>query len=113
VAARSAGVRVRDYKALAYAIAAFFAGLAGALMAHQNNYLDPTLFNITMSTLALTVVVLGGLRSPLGAVLGAALLVGLPEILRLAPDVRILAYGVLLIAVVRFRPQGLLVRRLA
>jgi branched-chain amino acid transport system permease protein len=109
-AARSAGVRARDYKALAFAVAAFFAGIAGSLMAHQYSYLDPTVFTLQMSTLALTILVLGGLSSPLGAVLGALVLVGAPELLRMAPDVRILLYGVLLIAVIRFRPQGLLAR---
>jgi branched-chain amino acid transport system permease protein len=109
-AARSAGIRARDYKALAFAVAAFFAGVAGSLMAHQYSYLDPTVFTLQMSTLALTILVLGGLSSPLGAVLGALVLVGAPELLRIAPDVRILLYGVLLIAVIRFRPQGVLVR---
>ena len=109
VAARSAGVRARDYKALAFAVAAFVAGLAGALLAHQYSYIDPTVFTPAMSTLVLTVAVLGGLSSPVGAVLGALVLVGAPELLRLAPAVRILGYGVLLLAVVRFRPRGILV----
>ena len=108
VAARSLGVRARDYKALAYAIAAFFAGMSGALMAHQNGYIDPTLFTIVNSTLALTIIVLGGINSPVGAIVGATVLVGLPELLRVTPDVRILGYGLLLILIIRFRPQGLL-----
>jgi branched-chain amino acid transport system permease protein len=111
VAARSSGVRVRDYKALAYAVAAFFAGIGGSLLAHQYTYIDPSIFNLTMSLLALTIIVLGGLSSPVGAVLGALILVGLPELLRIAPDVRILGYGVLLLLIIRFRPQGLWVRR--
>lgn len=110
VATRSLGVRARDYKALAFALAAFFAGLSGALTAHQNGYLDPSLFTITTSTLALTIIVLGGIRSPLGAIVGSLVLVGLPEALRIAPDVRILGYGVLLVLIIRFRPQGLWVR---
>lgn len=111
VAARSAGLHTRMYKALAYSIAAFFAGVAGALLAHQYNYLDPTVFVIQMSVLALTIVVLGGMNSPFGAVLGAIVLVGLPEALRIAPDVRILLYGLAMIAMIRFRPQGLWTRR--
>ncbi|MGA4508641.1 ABC transporter permease [Propionibacteriaceae bacterium G1746] len=110
VAARSLGVRARDYKALAYAVAAFFAGISGALMAHQNGYIDPSLFVIATSVLALTIIVLGGMNSPLGAVFGAVVLVGLPELLRVTPDVRILGYGLLLLLIVRFRPQGLFVR---
>jgi branched-chain amino acid transport system permease protein len=111
VAARSSGVRVRDYKALAFAVAAFFAGIGGALLAHQYTYIDPSIFNLTMSLLALTIIVLGGLSSPVGAVLGALILVGLPELLRITPDVRILGYGVLLLLIIRFRPQGVWVRR--
>jgi branched-chain amino acid transport system permease protein len=113
VAARSSGVRVRDYKALAFAVAAFFAGIGGALLAHQYTYIDPSIFNLAMSLLALTIIVLGGLSSPVGAVLGALILVGLPELLRITPDVRILGYGVLLLLIIRFRPRGLWVRRAA
>lgn len=113
VAARSLGVHTRNYKALAYSISAFFAGIAGSLLAHQYNYLDPTVFPIQMSVLVLTIIVLGGLNSPFGAVLGAIVLVGLPEALRVAPDVRILLYGVIMIAMIRFRPQGLWTRRTA
>lgn len=76
----------------------------------QYTYIEPRIFNLPMSLLALTVIVLGGLYSPIGAVLGALVLVGVPELLRLAPDVRILGYGVVLLLVIRFRPQGLWVR---
>ena len=110
VAARSAGVRSRDYKALAFAVAAFFSGVGGALLAVQYTYIEPSVFNLPMSLLALTIIVLGGLYSPVGAVLGALVLIGVPELLRLAPDVRILGYGVVLLLVIRFRPQGLWVR---
>jgi branched-chain amino acid transport system permease protein len=110
VAARSSGVRIRDYKALAYGVSAFFAGIGGSLLAVQYTYIEPSVFNLPMSLLALTIIVLGGLYSPIGAVLGALVLVGVPELLRLAPDVRILGYGVVLLLVIRFRPQGLWVR---
>jgi len=110
IASLSLGLRTRGYKALAYALAAFFAGMAGALLAHQYNYLDPTVFTVQMSVLVLTIVVLGGINSPFGAVLGSLALVGLPEALRLAPDVRILLYGIVVIAIIRFLPQGLWTR---
>ncbi len=111
VAARSAGVPVRDYKALAFAISAFFSGIAGSLLAHQYSYIDPSVFTISMSLLVITVLVLGGMGSPYGAVLGAVVLIGVPEALRLAPEARILLYGIALLVCIRFRPQGLLVRR--
>ncbi|MGW5315855.1 ABC transporter permease [Nocardia thailandica] len=110
VAARSSGVPVRDYKALAFAISALFSGIAGALLAHQYSYIDPTVFNLSMSLLIVTILVLGGTGSPYGAVLGAAVLIGVPEALRLAPEARILLYGVVLLLIIRFRPQGVLVR---
>ena len=107
VAAGASGVSGRNYKALAFAVAAFFAGVAGSLMAHQYSYLEPSVFDLTMALLALTVIVLGGVNSPFGAVLGSLILVGLPELLRIAPSVRIVGYGVLLLLAIRFRPQGL------
>jgi branched-chain amino acid transport system permease protein len=114
VAARSAGVATRDYKALAFAVASFFAGVAGSLMAHQYSYIDPGTFPQQTSILVLTIVVLGGLRSPVGAVVGALILIGAPEALRLIPglpDLRILLYGTLLLAIISFRPQGIWMRR--
>ncbi|RMI35607.1 ABC transporter permease [Nocardia stercoris] len=109
-AARAAGIRARDYKALAFAVAAFFSGIGGALLAHQYGYIDPTVFNLPMSLLAVTILVLGGTASPYGAVLGSVVLIGLPEALRLAPSARILLYGAVLLVIIRFRPQGLLTR---
>lgn len=63
-----------------------------------------------MSLLILTIIVLGGMNSPLGAVLGSIILIGAPELLRVVPEARILAYGALLIIVIMFRPQGLFAR---
>jgi branched-chain amino acid transport system permease protein len=121
IAAESVAIRSGIYKSLAYAVAAFFAGLAGALLAHQYTYIEPSEFDLTMSTVVLTIVVLGGVTSPLGAVLGSLALVGLPEVLRsvfenvdwviqLLPQARIISYGLILILIIRFRPQGLFVR---
>ncbi|MGO4419024.1 ABC transporter permease, partial [Streptomyces sp. MCAF7] len=77
----------------------------------QYSYLDPTMFSPELSMLALTIIVLGGMNSPFGAVLGAVVLVGAPEFLRIAQDARLLTYGVLLLLLIRFRPQGLWARR--
>ena len=110
-AAEALSIRTSAYKALAYALAAFFAGLAGSLLAHQYTYIDPTIFNVNMSLLILTVIVMGGMNSPLGAVLGSIILIGGPELLRFASDTRVLLYGVLLVLVILFRPQGLFARK--
>ncbi|WP_018143293.1 ABC transporter permease [Alloscardovia criceti] len=112
-AAEALGIRSNAYKALAYAIAGFFAGLAGALLAHQYTYIDPTIFNPTMSTLFLTIIVLGGMNSPFGAVIGSAILIGLPEVLRFASSWRSIIYGILLVLIILYRPQGLWSRTVA
>ncbi|WP_137655801.1 ABC transporter permease [Bifidobacterium moukalabense] len=110
-AAEALSIRTGAYKALSYALAAFFAGLAGSLLAHQYTYIDPTIFNVNMSMLILTIIVMGGMNSPLGAVLGSVILIGAPELLRFATDARVLLYGVLLVLVILFRPQGLFARK--
>ncbi|MDN6802905.1 MAG: ABC transporter permease [Bifidobacterium mongoliense] len=110
-AAEALSIRTGAYKALAYALAAGFAGLAGSLLAHQYTYIDPTIFNVNMSLLILTVIVMGGMNSPIGAVIGAVILIGGPEVLRFAADARVLLYGVLLVLVILFRPQGLFARK--
>ncbi|WP_298373126.1 ABC transporter permease [Azospirillum sp.] len=108
VAARSYGVDLNRYKGLAFAVAGFTAGIAGALMAHFYSYINHETFPAPVSMLALTMVILGGLGNVAGAILGAAVLVGLPEIFRAAAEYRMLIYGVVLLLLIRFRPQGLL-----
>lgn len=110
VAALASGVRVRDYKALAFAVSAFFAGVGGALLAHQYTYIDPTIFTMLMSLLVVTIVIMGGISLSHGAVIGSIVLIGAMELLRFTPELRIIVYGLVLILVVRFRPGGILVR---
>jgi branched-chain amino acid transport system permease protein len=110
VAALASGVRVRDYKALAFAVSAFFAGVGGSLLAHQYTYIDTTVFTMMMSLLVVTIVILGGVGLPYGAVVGSIILIGAMELLRFTPEWRIIVYGLVLILVVRFRPGGILVR---
>ncbi len=110
VAALASGVRVRDYKALSFAVSAFFAGVGGSLLAHQYTYIDPTMFTMLMSLLVVTIVILGGVGLPYGAVVGSIILIGAMELLRITPELRIIVYGLVLILAVRFRPGGILVR---
>jgi branched-chain amino acid transport system permease protein len=110
VATLASGVRVRDYKALAFAVSAFFAGIGGSLLAHQYTYIDTTIFTMMMSLLVVTIVILGGVSLPYGAVVGSIILIGAMELLRFTPEWRIIVYGLVLILVVRFRPGGILVR---
>ncbi len=107
VAARSMGVPVASYKALVFAVGGLVAGAGGSLLAHQYTFLSPDIFNAALSTLAITIVVLGGMANPWGAIVGAIVLVGAPELFRPLQDVRQLGYGLLLLLLMRFRPQGL------
>jgi branched-chain amino acid transport system permease protein len=107
IASQSSGVPLADYKSLVFAIGGFIAGLAGSLLAHEYTYISPDLFNLSISTLALTIVVLGGMGSAIGAVIGAVILVGAPEFFRPLQNLRFLGYGLLLLLLIRFRPQGI------
>jgi branched-chain amino acid transport system permease protein len=108
VAARSYGVSGNRYKALAFGFGGFAAGISGAITAHVYSYINHETFNATISVLALTMVILGGLGNILGAVIGAVLLIGLPEVFRFLAEYRILIYGVVLLLLIRFRPQGIM-----
>jgi branched-chain amino acid transport system permease protein len=108
VAARSYGIALDRYKALAFGVAGFSAGIAGAILAHIYSYVNHETFTSQVSLLALTMVILGGLGNVTGAILGAVLLVGLPEVFRFAAEYRMLIYGLALLLLIRFRPQGLL-----
>lgn len=112
LAARSLGVHAGDYKGLAFAIGGFFAGIGGVLLAHQYSYIDPSMFGGQVSQEVLTLAVLGSLASPMGAVLGAVVLVGGLEFFRVAAEWRLFIYGLSLLLLVRFRPQGLWTRTL-
>lgn len=110
IAALASGIRGRNYKALAFAVSAFFAGIGGSLLAAQYTYIDTTVFTTLMSILVVTIVIMGGINLPYGAVIGSIILIGVLELLRFTDDLRIIVYGVVLILVVRFRPGGILVR---
>jgi len=107
VAARSYGIGLDRYKALAFAVGSFAAGVSGAITSHLYSYINHETFNAQLSILALTIVILGGMGNVIGAIVGAVLLVGLPEVFRVAAEYRVLIYGLVLLLLVRFRPQGL------
>ncbi len=108
VAARAYGLGLNRYKSLAFIFGGFAAGVSGALSAHLFSYINHETFNTQQSILALTIVILGGLGNVVGAIVGAVALVGLPEIFRIAAEYRVLIYGIVLLLLVRFRPQGLM-----
>lgn len=108
VAAQAAGVGLNRYKALAFAVSAGVAGLAGAFSGHMYSYINHETFASSTSILALTMAILGGMGNQVGAIVGAVLLTVLPEVFRGLADYRYLVYGIVLLLLVRFRPQGLL-----
>jgi branched-chain amino acid transport system permease protein len=119
VAAEAMGVNTTRYKVKAFVIGSFFAGTAGGLFAHYTPaYLNPTMFDFTRSIELIVMVVLGGLGSISGSIIGAVLITALKEGLRNAKEVlhtqvdpRMIIYAILLILLPRLRPQGLLGRR--
>ena len=110
IAAESLGVPTTRYKVSAFVIAAFFAGAAGALFAHYT-YLHTNSFTFMKSIEVVVMVVLGGMGSLSGSVLGACVLTALPEALRFASADRLIIYSVLLIILMISRPQGILGRQ--
>jgi branched-chain amino acid transport system permease protein len=108
VAAAAMGINTTALKLLAFASGAFFAGMAGSVQAHLGTQVSPDSYTFEVSVLILAMVVLGGIGNPAGVVLGAVLLTFLPEKLRDFSDVRFLLFGVALVLVMRFRPEGLL-----
>lgn len=104
--ARAMGVNVTKYKLLAFAIGASFAGAAGAIFAARQGTIFPDDFSLLVSINVLCLIVIGGMGSIPGVVLGSLILIGLPEALRPVQQYRLLAYGFLLIIMMRFRPMG-------
>lgn len=107
VAAASSGLHPAAYKSLAFGLGSVLAGFAGALYAAQVTFIEPKQFAVNLSVMAVTIAILGGLRAPLGVIIGAVVLVGVPELFRPLADWRMMLYGVLLLGLILLRPQGL------
>jgi branched-chain amino acid transport system permease protein len=108
VAAAAMGVPVVRMKLAAFVIGASTAGVGGVVYAEQANFINPGTFDILNSILILCCVVIGGMGSIPGSIVGAATIIVLPEIFREFSEYRIFAFGVALVVVMIFRPQGLL-----
>lgn len=107
-AAEAMGVNAFALKLLAFAGGAFLAGLAGAVKAHVDISVTPDQYIFLESAFLLAAVVLGGMGTVLGVLVGATILKLLPEKLRVINEVRLLAFGLLLVVMMRFRPEGLI-----
>ncbi|ODA40466.1 branched-chain amino acid ABC transporter permease [Desulfosporosinus sp. BG] len=101
------GVNTTRLKVLAFALGALYAGVAGSLFAHYTTFISADSFGFNESATILSMIVLGGLGSIPGAITGAILLALAPEVLRPLADYRMLIYGLLLVILMRYRPQGL------
>lgn len=108
IAARSMGINLTKYKVRAFTLAAFFAGIAGGLLAHAAVPLQPGDAGFQRSFEIIIMVVLGGLGSVSGAVIAAIVLTIMPEALRFLAEYRLILYAALLITVMLVRPQGLM-----
>lgn len=106
-AARAMGIRTGQAKILAFLVGATLAGLAGAIFVHKLGTAAYDSFRFLESVTLLAAVILGGMGTIPGAVLGASLLFVLPEKLREFDDYRLLVFGLALVFIMRFRPQGL------
>lgn len=101
------GINVTYMKIQVFVISAFFAGIAGALWAYTVGYISPNDFNFTQSILILAMVVVGGLGSVPGSLIGALLLILLPELLRSVGDIRNIIVGCVMFGAILFLPKGL------
>lgn len=111
LAAQACGINITKYKTLAFTLSAVFAGIAGALYAQSIGVLAGNIFNYNKSFDYLVMVVLGGMGSMTGAVFSTIGLTVLPEILKPLAEWRMVIYAIILIAVMIYRPQGLLGRK--
>ena len=106
--AEAMGMNLVNTKLMAFATGAAFSGLAGAIFASKLTSIFPHSFNLIISINVLSLIIVGGVGSIPGVFAGALILVGLPELLREFAEYRMLIYGVLLIAMMLFKPEGFL-----
>ncbi len=111
LAAESVGIHSTQLKILAFVLGAGVAGMAGVFFAARYSFISPESFNFAESIRILSMVVIGGMGSLPGVILGACLMTLLPEMLREFEHYRTLIFGAALVLVMVFRPQGLLGRR--
>jgi branched-chain amino acid transport system permease protein len=105
--AEALGINLIQVKLLAYGLGAAFAGLAGSIFAVMLGSIYPHSFQLIISINILALIIVGGLGSLPGVAVGAAVLIGLPEMLREFGEFRYLFYGLAIIAVMRLKPEGL------
>ena len=113
LAAKNLGKKVQLFKVQALSVACAFAAVAGAIYASYTSYIDPSLASMDQSILLLSMVFVGGMGNLKGPLAGAAILLLIPEVLRfmhipdaVAAEIRVMLYGLMLVLIVRFKPEG-------
>ncbi|TMV04340.1 branched-chain amino acid ABC transporter permease [Brucella haematophila] len=109
-AARGCGVNTTKVKLVAFATSAVIGGICGVVFASMQRFVSPESFTFWESLTIVLVLVVGGLGNPFGAMLGAAILVLIPELMRDYADYRQLVFGLALVAVILMRPMGIISR---
>ena len=109
--ASSLGAPVAMFKGAAFVISSAFAGVAGCLYAYFLSTVTPETFGFNQSIVILAMLIIGGSSTIRGAVIGAVLLTVIPEMFRFASEYRMLVFGLVLVVVLRFQPQGLVGER--
>ena len=107
IAARGMGINLAHYKTTAFALGAFYAGVSGALFAGLAQFVNPDAFVFPVSILYVTMSILGGIDSLVGAAIGGAMLTVLPELLRGTADYKDFLTGFLLLLLLIFLPEGI------
>lgn len=108
IAAEAMGINVAHYKVVAFVISSFFAGIAGGLFAHYQGFIDPSAFNFTRSVDVVIMVVIGGMGSLSGSLLGAIVVTVFPEMLRVFEQYRLIIFPLILISLMLLRPMGIM-----
>lgn len=108
IAAEASGINLRKLRLTVFSIGGLFAGVAGTIQASSATYINPSISGIMFSITVLSIVVLGGMGSIRGVVLGTIIVVMVPEYLRFFSEYRMLIYGALLVIMMRYRQRGIL-----
>ncbi len=107
VAASSMGINIAKYKIQAFVLSAVYASIAGSLYAHSNRFISPQIADLSNSIEMIIMVVLGGIRTVFGVLIGTAVMKSIPEALESFMDYQLVATGVIMILLLLYMPQGL------
>jgi branched-chain amino acid transport system permease protein len=111
IACRALGINPTNVKLSAFALGAMFGGFAGAFFATRQGFISPESFSFIESAVILAIVVLGGMGSQMGVVIAAAFLILVPEVLRDFSQYRMILFGMAMVLIMLWRPQGLVSHR--